>query len=69
MTCPGTCLCARCARLLPCVDCIYFAWSRGTGCGEGGTRECRYFEEAERIAGRREGGERSDGDEGKAADG
>ena len=45
MTCPGACLCARCARTLPCVDCIYFAWSRGSGCGEGGTRECRYFEE------------------------
>lgn len=44
MNCPGTCLCERCARVLTCVDCIYFAWSEGKGCSEGGTRACRYYE-------------------------
>lgn len=47
MTCPGSCLCERCARALTCVDCIYFAWSEGKGCSEGGARACRYFEEAQ----------------------
>ena len=42
MNCPGSCLCERCARALTCVDCIYFAWSEGKGCSEGGTRACRY---------------------------
>lgn len=39
----GGCLCNSCARPLPCTDCIYFPWSQGRGCSEGGTRECRYY--------------------------
>lgn len=45
VSCPRSCLCERCVRVLTCVDCIYFPWSEGKGCSEGGTRACRYFEE------------------------
>lgn len=42
--CPNSCLCEHCGRTLTCVDCIYFTWSSGTGCSQGGTSACRYFE-------------------------
>ena len=44
VSCPRSCLCERCARVLTCVDCIYFPWSEGEGCSEGGTVSCRYYE-------------------------
>lgn len=40
--CPNSCLCEHCARTLTCVDCIYFPWSSGKGCSQGGTSACRY---------------------------
>lgn len=46
--CPTSCLCEHCGRTLTCVDCIYFPWSSGKGCSQGGTSDCRYFERAER---------------------
>ena len=44
LACPNSCLCEHCARTLTCVDCIYFPWSIGKGCSQGGTSACRYFE-------------------------
>lgn len=46
--CPHSCLCEHCARILTCVDCIYFPWSIGRGCSEGGTTDCRYLEEVKK---------------------
>ena len=46
--CPDSCLCEHCARIMTCVDCIYFPWSIGRGCSEGGTRQCSYYEEVKK---------------------